>query len=49
LLELALIFDEKVLDGIFDGDDAQGERLVEPLEQRTNGRALALAGRAGDE
>ena len=49
LLELAQLFLEQVFDGVLDGDDAQGNGFIEPLEQRAGGGALALAGGAGDQ
>ena len=49
LLELALVFDEEVFDRVLDGDDPERGGFVEPLEQRADGGALALAGGARHE
>jgi hypothetical protein len=46
LPELALVFFKEVFDGVFNGDDAQGHRFIEPLQQGASGRAFALAGGA---
>ena len=44
-----LVVGERVLDRVLDRDDVAVEVLVDPVEHRRHGRALARAGGAADE
>ena len=46
MFKLALVLLKKILDGIFDRDDAEGQRLIESLQQSAHGGTLALTRRS---
>ena len=49
LVHRRLLVNVEELDGIFDGEDVFGARLVDEIDQRRERRRLARAGRPGDQ